>query len=178
MIRHQRCSSHRPPVKTPQSVTSPHTENLSRKSLVWNILPVSPFDGTFRGLFFWLAVCFQYFADGWGRGVGQLPATSGQSPVRSEGISLWNWGCQRPCRNLYRIYGTRYNFPLYPALKRWANPFRAYGAGFRAVCSTCGDGPGVATQFRQLGAPLNCHADSAKSEQRRAKSIGKATHAC
>jgi len=40
-------------------------------------------------------------------------------------------------------------FLLYPALKRWAKLFRAYGAGFRAVYSTCGVGPRVVTQSLQ-----------------------------
>ena len=39
--------------------------------------------------------------------------------------------------NLCRPYGARVNFPLYPALKRWANLFRAYGAGFPATSSHC-----------------------------------------
>ena len=177
MIRQQRCSSHRPPVRLPQNATLPHAEDFSRKSLVWNILPITPFNPIFCGQFFGLALYFQHFAHGGGGG-RSVSVASGQPPVRSETTSLLSWGGQRPCRNLYRPYGTRYNFPLYPVLKRWAKLFRAYGACFRAVCSTCRAGPWVATQFRQLGAPLDCHADPAKSKLRRAESIGAATHAC
>src|ERR1039458_2249612 len=108
---------------------------------------------------------FSIFCTWRGEGGRSVSVASGQSPVRSETTSLLSWGGQRPCRNLYRPYGTRYNFPLYPVLKRWAKLFRAYGACFRAVCSTCRAGPWVATQFRQLGAPLDCHADPATREK-------------
>ena len=40
---------------------------------------------------------------------------------------------ENPCRP----YGARVNFPLYPALKRRANLFRAYGAGFQPASSHC-----------------------------------------
>src|SRR5271167_1267249 len=36
------------------------------------------------------------------------------------------------CENLCRPYGTRVQFPLYPALKRWAKIFRPSGAGLLA----------------------------------------------
>src|ERR1019366_4979405 len=70
VIRHQRCSSHRPPVKLPQNPTLPHVEDFSRKSLFWNILPITPFNRIFCGPFLRLAFCFQYFARGRGRGEG------------------------------------------------------------------------------------------------------------
>ncbi len=58
-------------------------------------------------------------------------------------------GLKRVCRNLCRPYGTRYHLPLYPALKRWAKLFRAYGARFCAVYSPRRVGRGFATQPRK-----------------------------
>ena len=57
-----------------------------------------------------------------------------ESPIKSVGrASRAKCLRENPCRP----YGARVNFPLYPALKRWANLFRAYGAGFPATSSHC-----------------------------------------
>ena len=150
MIRYQRCSSHRPPVEIPQKLTSLHPENSSSKSLFWNILPLSPFGGRFCGHFYGPAFCFQYFADGGRRGVGQLSVASCQLSVVSgscdPGASLWKLGRQRLRGDPCRPYGTRSGYPLYPALKRWAKLFRPSPTPFRAKAARTGD-PGCGAGF-------------------------------
>jgi hypothetical protein len=60
------------------------------------------------------------------------PTEPARGKIKSSSVRL---KCLRenPCRP----YGARVRFPLYPALKRWANLFRAYGAGFPAASSHC-----------------------------------------
>ena len=55
--------------------------NCAAKSLQFNILPITPLDGIFCEERFFIALCFQYFAEVVGGGGIQLPVTSGQLSV-------------------------------------------------------------------------------------------------
>ena len=108
--------------------------HLASKSLSRNILPISPLSAIFCEEKFCPSLCFQYFAGMGGRG-GDLQRLRRKSH-----------GLTRLGRDLCRPYGTRSYSSPYPALKRWAKLFRAYGARFRGVCSTYRVGQRVATQ--------------------------------
>jgi hypothetical protein len=181
VIRDKRRSSYGPPVEIPQKLTSPHPENSSLKSFIWKILSLSPFDVVFCGHFFGPSFCFQYFAQEGGRGVGQSSVASSHLSVRKG--------------ELCRPYGTRSFFPLHPGLRcapSWANcTSTPFGVRFlrgpfqqrrQNRVFTFGEKSNFATRLanferRQRGPVLSCHADSAKSEPRRAKSMG-AAYAC
>jgi hypothetical protein len=105
----------------------------SSKSLRFNILPVSDLNPIFCGEFLDPGHCFQYFAGEEGGGVVVVEVEVPE-------------GLKRLCRNLYRPCGTRFHFPLHPALKRWAKLFRPCGAGFCPLYSAAGHRAEVATQ--------------------------------
>ncbi len=154
--------------------TAGRVRQLDSKPLFFNILPLSPLNGRFCGEFLRLAFCFQYFANGGGRGVGhssvtssQLAVVSGQSPVRKG--ELYH---RHPSRDYFLLYSTLKSrrecpavptgldpfFPSYPGLRSapsWANcTATPAGFHFRSFHSTGGDENGVLAQTLKRWAKL------------------------
>jgi hypothetical protein len=80
---------------------------------------------------------------------------SSKSPGSGEILLLFNgrhYWPERDCRNRCRPYGTRFYFPLSPALKRWAKIFRPIRGWFWRDFFHCRERNEVATQ--SLKGPL------------------------
>ena len=62
------------------------------------------------------------------RSINPICALEQVQTAHGRGLIKLSWELKSLRENPCRPYGARVNFPLYPALKRWAKLFRAYGA--------------------------------------------------